>query len=66
MNGIEWWDWTLEQNRTNSSKLFLDLCDEVERIIRGDAAQLINGNAGNTARLIVAQLAHKHKLIPST
>ena len=59
-------DWTLDKStlRSNSSELFNDLCKEVESVIRGDAFALIGGRADLTARLVVAQLAHKHKLIP--
>jgi hypothetical protein len=59
-------DWTIDKttNNSNSSKLFNDLCTEVEQLIRNDAHILINGHAERTARLIMAQLAHKHKLIP--
>lgn len=52
-------NWTCDASgRSNSSKAFTDTCDVVERIIRSDAHALISGNAGSTARLIVAQLAH--------
>jgi len=59
-------DWTLDKStlRSNSSELFNVLCKEVESVIRGDAFALIGGRADLTARLVVAQLAHKHKLIP--
>lgn len=62
----KWFDWTGGRKGTsNSSALFGILCSEVERLIRGDAHSLISGNAGSTARLIVAQLAHQWKLVPS-
>ncbi len=59
-------DWTIDPatNRSNSSAEFNRLCDEVERLIRGDAHMLISGQAGRTAGLIMAQLAHKHGLVP--
>jgi hypothetical protein len=60
-------DWTTDRGgRSNSSKRFEKLCDEVEAIIRSDAHSLIGGYAGSTARLIMAQLAHVHGLAPST
>lgn len=49
---------------TKDSPEFLRLCGEVERLIRGEAHSLISGNAGATARLIMAQLAHVHGLAP--
>lgn len=58
------WDCSPE-GRSNSSELFLHLTKEVERIIRGDAFMLLNGGANSTARLIMAQLAHKHGLRPA-
>lgn len=59
-------DWTIDPKtgQSNSSDAFIALCNEVERLIRGDAHALISGNAGSTARLIVAQLAHVHGLAP--
>lgn len=60
-------DWTWDKRgRSNASPLFCKLCDEVERLIRSDAHSLISGNAGSTARLIMAQLAHVHGLAPTT
>lgn len=59
-------DWTTDPDgRSNSSKLFEKLCDEVETLIRSDAHSLIGGYAGSTARLIMAQLAHVHGLAPT-
>lgn len=59
-------DWTCDrQGRSNASALFEKLCEEVERLIRDDARALIAGNAGSTARLIMAQLAHVHGLAPA-
>lgn len=58
-------DWTRDENgRSNSSPRFIELCREVERLIRGDAHQLIQGRADRTARLVMAQLAHKHNVGP--
>jgi hypothetical protein len=59
-------DWTVDPvtNRTNSSEKFKLLCDEVDRLIRGEAFNLITGRADKTAVLIMAQLAHKHGLMP--
>lgn len=58
-------DWTYDGTVANSSPEFLRLCDEVERLIRGDAHALIDGRADSTARLIMANLAHKHGLAPT-
>lgn len=63
----DWYDnnWTQDEDGVNnSSELFLELRDEIERLIRADAHMLINGNAGATAGLILAQLAHKHNFGP--
>lgn len=57
-------DWTAEGGVSNSSRLFLSLCDEVERLIRNDAHTLISGHADKTANLIMAHLAHVHRLAP--
>ena len=57
-------DWTCKDGVMNSSDKFEALCDAVERLIRNDAYMLIAGNAGMTARLIVAQLAHVHGMVP--
>jgi hypothetical protein len=57
-------DWTALDGRCNSSPRFLELCAEIERLIRGDAHMLIAGRADKTARLILAQLAHKHGVGP--
>lgn len=59
-------DWTKAKNgRTNSSKQFLFLVSEVESIIRGGAHSLINGQVNQVARVIMAQLAHRHGLRPA-
>lgn len=60
-------DWTVDPKtgRSNSSPEFLRLCDAVERLIRGDAHKLISGRADATARLVVAQLAHEHGMVPN-
>lgn len=63
----DWYEsnWTQDESGVNnSSEKFVELCAEIERLIRGDAHMLINGNAGATARLILAQLAHKHGFGP--
>lgn len=59
-------DWTKDPmtQRSNSSPKFLELVDRVARIIRGDAAALLNGRAEETARLILAKIAHEHGLRP--
>lgn len=52
-------DWTRSpQGRSNSSETYLLVVRHVERLIRGDAFALINGDANSTARLIVSNLAH--------
>jgi hypothetical protein len=60
-------DWTVNplDGRCNSSEMFNMLVVEVGKLIRGDAHTLLNGHADSTARLIVAQLAHKYKLQPN-
>ncbi len=58
-------NWTQDsEGRENSSPEFLRLCREVERLIRQDAHMLIAGRAGQTACLIMAQLAHVHHVGP--
>lgn len=58
-------DWTCdEDDRANSSEKFLSLVKAVSRLIIDDARMLLLGRAESTARLIVAQLAHVHKLAP--
>lgn len=59
-------DWTVDPKtgRSNSSEKFSELVAEVQRLIRSEAFQLISGNHEPTARLIMAQLAHVHKLSP--
>lgn len=59
-------DWTVDpaSGRSNSSDEFEGLCRAVERLIRDSAHDLISGDAGTVARLIMAQLAHKHGLGP--
>lgn len=58
-------DWTAEDGRANSSPLFLALVRDVERMIRDGAHDLITGRAGTVARVIVANLAHRHGLTPT-
>jgi hypothetical protein len=58
-------DWT--QSRlgvSNCSQDFRRLVTVVERIIREDAHALLAGRADETARLIVANLAHKYAMGP--
>jgi hypothetical protein len=57
-------NWTERDGRSNASELFQKLAGEVARLLRGSAHDLINGNADSVARLVVAQLAHVHKLGP--
>lgn len=58
-------DWTCDKTgRSNSSDKFEELCLDVESMIKGGASSLLHGNAYVVARLIVAQLAHVHKLAP--
>lgn len=59
-------DWTVDPKtgRSNSSKRYKEICKHVERLIRNEAFSLIAGRADNTARLIVAQLAHVHGMKP--
>jgi hypothetical protein len=60
-------DWTTgPAGASNTSEAFLTLCVEVERLIRGDAHQLIAGHVHRTAWLVVAQLAHEHGVGPRT
>ncbi len=64
--GVVMHDWTQgTEGRSNSSENYERLVKHVERLIRNDAHQLISGNADATARLIVAQLAHKHGMAPT-
>ena len=58
------WTDNPKTGRSNDSPLFEELVVDVESIIRRDAHTLINGGANSTARLIVAQLAHRHGLAP--
>lgn len=60
-------DWTVNpaSGRSNDSREFHQLVTEVAILIRGSAHALISGDAHGVARLIVAQLAHKHRLVPS-
>jgi len=60
-------DWTLntETNRSNSSPKFVQLVSAVAELIKEDVRVLSNEQAKITAGLIMAQLAHKHGLVPS-
>lgn len=54
-------DWTRgSDGRSNSSENYLRLVEHVERLIRSDAWNLVNGSVENTARLVVSHLAHRH------
>lgn len=59
-------DWTMAPGThiSNSSPVYLKICNEVESIIRGEAHTLIAGRANDTARLIVSHLAHVHRFAP--
>jgi hypothetical protein len=58
-------DWTQnDKGRVNSSPVFVELCAEVSRLIRNEAHTLITGDTFSVARLILAQLAHRHGLAP--
>lgn len=59
-------NWTADDSgASNSSPAFLRLCDVVERIIRGEAHDIVNGRAASVARTIMANLAHAHGLAPT-
>lgn len=58
-------DWTAKDGRSNSSDEFEAIAKHVESLIRADAHKLINGRADDTARLIVAQLAHNLGMRPT-
>jgi hypothetical protein len=59
-------DWTQDDSgRSNSSPLFKSLIEEVARLIRQEAHFLLQGDTESAARLIMAQLAHKHGLTPA-
>jgi hypothetical protein len=63
MSEEEQFNWTVSsKGASNSSTAFVELCDAVERLIRDDAHMLIAGGVHETARLIMAHLAHKHGL----
>ena len=60
-------DWTVKDGLANSSEVYLSLVNEVDRIIRESGDELICGLHKHVARMIVAQLAHKHGLtVPET
>jgi hypothetical protein len=59
-------DWTAgESGASNTSAQYQDIVCAVERLIRSDAHKLINGQAGDTARLIVSHLAHRYGMAPA-
>lgn len=57
-------DWTIKDGRVNNSDQFETLVERVDELIRGSAHDLIAGRSAIVARLIMAQLAHKHGLAP--
>ena len=60
-------DWTVdpETGRSNSSAEFLRLEDEIARLITSGGGQALSRAwARDAARLILAQLAHKHGFAP--
>jgi hypothetical protein len=60
-------NWTCDdEGRSNSSELFEELCTAVTSLIRESAHALIAGRADSVARLIMAQLAHVHGLVPKS
>lgn len=59
-------DWTMDETgASNSSQAFETLVNVVDLLIRSHGTALLNGNSRHVARLIMAQLAHKHHLAPS-
>jgi len=62
----DFFDWTKQDGASNRSELYDGLSRAIENIIRESAHLLINGQVDDVARLIVAQLAHKYKFVPST
>jgi len=61
-------DWTCdEKGVSNSSEKFIELSNAVAYLLNGECWNLMNGSAGRkaTARLIMAQLAHKYNMEPS-
>lgn len=60
------YDWTCKAGSTQrySSKKFLTLVKEVDRLIKNSAFFLISGELDSVARLIVTQLAHVQHLAP--
>ena len=58
-------DWTVAPGgRSNASKAYLCLVDDIDRLLRECGFYLVNGQVRQVARLIVARLAHKHGLAP--
>lgn len=60
-------DWTIDQDskRSNESGRFKALVTEVERLIHNSTCSVLSKEAVyGLSRLIVAQLAHVHKLRP--
>ena len=62
----QFYDWTRSEfGRSNSSGLFLRMEKEMSRIIKNSAFDLINGRAEDVGGLIMAQLAHQWKFVPT-
>ena len=59
-------NWTIDptSGRSNSSPEFNALVKVVARLLRNEAHSLILGQSDTSARLIMAQLAHVHGLVP--
>lgn len=57
-------DWTMYRGKTNCSPQFVGLANEIARIIRDSAHDLIAGRTQSVASFILAQLAHRYGLVP--
>jgi len=58
-------DWTCDENGVyNSSQAFNEISEVIHRIIRNDAHMLLSGQSLQTARLILARLAHRYGMAP--
>lgn len=60
-------DWTADptSGASNSSQEFLQLEQEIGRLIRNSAHDIVCGKTDAVGRLILAQLAHVHGLAPT-
>lgn len=65
MDKPDFFDWTRHDGCANRSELYDGLSKAVENLIRNSASALINGRTNDVSRLIVAQLAHKYKFVPT-